>query len=489
LTGWKNRDKAQAMNQTMKNKTIVMKFGGSSVGSTEGLAQVVEITSAARREWGRIVIVASAFSKVTDALLHSASQAARGNLQPFWDTSAMLRERHFLGLEAFAPGDAESVKNDLNDLIINFNNLVQAVGVLGEATPRVLAAVAGLGEKLSVRVIAAALRSRGIPAQALDAGGFIVTDDQYLAAVPQMQPTREKTTRALQPLFDQGIVPVVTGFIAATSGSVATMLGRGGSDYTAAILGVILDADEVWIWTDVDGVMTADPHLAPDASTVPQLSYREVAELAYFGAKVLHPKAIRPVIEAGKVLKVLNTFNPAHPGTIITENNSAEEVQTGLIKAVTAVRDVQLISVEGRGMLGVPGVAARIFSAVATTGATVPFITEASSEQSLCFAVPSEMAPAVLEVLEETLAHEIAQRNIDRIWASDEMVIVTAVCPQMRYRWGLAGKMFTALAENRVNVLGIAHGSSEVSISLVVSAEDLQATVEALHRLTQKNGD
>jgi len=261
-------------------------------------------------------------------------------------------------------------------------------------------------------------------------------------------------------------------------------LGRGGSDYSAAIFGVVLDADEVWIWTDVDGVMTADPHLARDARTVAELSYREVSELAYFGAKVLHPKTIRPVIEAGKILRVLNTFNPTNPGTLITTDVNGNSKQTGIIKAVSVVREMQLITVEGRGMLGVPGVAARIFSAVATTGATVPFITEASSEQSLCFAVPADMTPAVLSVLEKSLAHEIEQRNIDRIWASEEVVIVTAVCPQMRYRWGVAGKIFTSLADNEVNVLAIAHGSSEVSISLVVSAGDLEATIQAIHKLT-----
>jgi aspartate kinase len=376
------------------------------------------------------------------------------------------------------------VSNELNDLIQNFQHLVQAIVVLGEATPRALDAVAGLGERLAVRVVAAILRSQGIPALAVDATDLIVSDGQHQAAVPLMQPTQKKADMVLQPMFAKEIVPVVTGFIAATLNGVLTTLGRGGSDYSAAILGVVLDADEVWIWTDVDGVMTADPRLARDARTVPELSYREVSELAFFGARVLHPKTIRPVVEAGKILRVLNTFNPSHPGTIITNEMDKKEQLSSIIKAVTAVREVQLITVEGRGMLGVPGVAARIFSAVATTGATVPFITEASSEQSLCFAVPSDMSPDVLAVLEKSLAQEIEQRNIDRIWASEEVVIVTAVCPQMRYRWGVAGKIFTALADSEVNVLAIAHGSSEVSISLVVSACDLETTIQAMHFLT-----
>jgi len=203
---------------------------------------------------------------------------------------------------------------------------------------------------------------------------------------------------------------------------------------------------------------------------------------------VLHPKTIRPVIEAGIGLRVLNTFNPQHPGTAITNHPNGADGDAAIIKAVTAIRGVQLITVEGRGMLGVPGVAARIFSAVATTGATVPLITEASSEQSLCFAVPTDMSAAVLAVLEETLAREVERRNIDRIWASEEVVIVTVVCPNMRHRLGVAGKVFSALGDSGVNVLAIAHGSSEVSISLVVNYKDLQTTISALHHLTNGQG-
>ena len=471
-----------------KNNTLVMKFGGTSVGSLDGLEHVVEIVNQARKEWKQVVVVSSAFSKVTDALMESARQASHGNLSQFQQTLIMLKERHRQAIQHFQPQDQDQVVGELDSLILTFSNLIQAIEVLGEATPRVLDAVVGLGERLAVRVIAAILRSKGIPAQALDATQLIVSDDQYQAAVPLMQPTQEKSIKMLMPIFEQGVIPVVTGFIAATAEGTPTTLGRGGSDYSAAILGVVLDANEVWIWTDVDGVMTADPHLVGDAHTVPELSYREVSELAYFGAKVLHPKTIRPVIEGGKILRVLNTFNSSHPGTLITEDLNGNGKQTGIIKAVTAVQDVQLITVEGRGMLGVPGVAARIFSAVATTGATVPFITEASSEQSLCFAVPSDMTPAVLAVLEKSLSSEIEQRNIDRIWASEEVVIVTAVCPQMRYRWGVAARIFTALAESEVNVLAIAHGSSEVSISLVVNAHDLDTTIQAMHVLTINGG-
>ena len=381
------------------------------------------------------------------------------------------------------PVQSALIRQEIAALIGSFSNLVQAIGALGEATPRALDTVSSLGERISVRVIAAALRDSGLPAQSVDATRLVVTDDNFQGAVPDLAATEAQTRAVLGPLLAQGHIPVVTGFIGATPSGVVTTLGRGGSDYSGALLGAALPADEVWIWTDVDGVMTADPRIVPEARTLPELSYREVSELAYFGAKVLHPKSIRPVIEAGIKLRVRNTFNPEHPGTLLTGGKG--KVNGTTIKAVTAFRGMKLVTVEGRGMLGVPGVAARIFSAVATTGATVPLITEASSEQSLTFAVPCDVAGEILAVLERDLAEEIRRRNIDRVWATEEVVIVTTVCPGMRHRLGVAGRIFSALGDAGVNVLAIAHGSSDVSISLVVTVEDTHRTIQALHRLTE----
>jgi len=467
-----------------QGKTLVMKFGGTSVGSVEAIAQAREIVTAARQDWPRLVVVASAFSGITNGLLNSARSAARGEMRPYEETVSALRERHAGAVEVLVrdPAQIRQVQGEIEELIASFSNLVQAIGALGEATPRALDTVCSLGERISVRVLAAALRAGGLPAVVVDASRLIVTDENFQSAVPDPAETEAQTRAVLGPLLAQGQIPVVTGFIGATSSGVVTTLGRGGSDYSAALLGAALPADEVWIWTDVDGVMTADPRIVPEARTLPELSYREVSELAYYGAKVLHPKSIRPVIEAGITLRVRNTFNPEHPGTLLTGGNGKANGTT--IKAVTAFRGMKLVTVEGRGMLGVPGVAARIFSAVATTGATVPLITEASSEQSLTFAVPCEAAGEVLAVLERELAEEIRRRNIDRVWATEEVVIVTTVCPGMRHRLGVAGRIFSALGDAGVNVLAIAHGSSDVSISLVVTVADTQRTIRALHRLT-----
>ena len=216
--------------------------------------------------------------------------------------------------------------------------------------------------------------------------------------------------------------------------------------------------------------MSADPRLVPDACTIPVLSYREIAELAYFGAKVLHPKAIRPVIEKGIGLRVCNTFNPQHPGTMIVAENDHQN--NGKIKAVTIIQRQSLITIEGRGMLGVPGVAARTFGAVAATGTSVPLITQASSEQSICFAVPSEASARVVQAVETAFKEELDRQDIDKVWASDEVGIITIVGAGMRNTPGISGKIFSALGAKNVNVIAIAQGSTEVAISLVVDAKD-----------------
>jgi aspartate kinase len=290
----------------------------------------------------------------------------------------------------------------------------------------------------------------------------------------------------LNPLFEQGIVVITTGFIGATPEGVVTTLGRGGSDYSAGIIGSVLPADEVWIWTDVDGVMTADPRLVASARTLPEISYSEVAELAYYGAKVLHPKTIRPLVEAGIGLRICNTFNSSHPGTrLVSNGHSNGKVNKGeqVIKAVTAIRKQKLVTIEGRGMLGVPGVAARAFGAVASTGTSVPLITQASSEQSICFAIPSESADQVLDALQRNFAVELSERDIDRVWATDEVAIITAVGSGTRNTPGIAGQIFSKLGEREINVLAIAHGSSDVSISMVVETADTENAVKALHEL------
>jgi aspartate kinase len=465
-----------------------MKFGGTSVGSVDALTRVTQIIRDARAQFPRVVVVTSAMSGVTDLLLRSAGLAAQGNVSSLPEVEAMLREKHFSAIDALVKGPklCEVAKGELSCLIQLFVELCRAVAVLGEASPRALDAVASLGERMNIRLLSAVAADAGIQVKAIEASEFILTNAHYQNAHPDFKITTEKTRAVLNPLMDEGIVPIVTGFIGATSEGVITTLGRGGSDYTAAIIGSVLPADDVWIWTDVDGVMTTDPRIAPDAQTLPEISYGEIAELAYYGAKVLHPKTIRPVVEAGIGLRICNTFNPSHPGTRLIANghtNGRAYLPENVIKAVTAIRKQRLVTIEGRGMLGVPGVAARAFSAVASTGTSVPLITQASSEQSICFAVPSDTAPSVLDALEKAFVHEIEDQDIDRVWSTEDVSIVTVVGAGMRHTVGVAGRVFSQLGDNGVNVLAIAQGSSEVSISLVVDSADTENAVKALHQL------
>ena len=441
------------------------------------MRQVVSIISNERIKWKNIAVVTSALNGVTDQLLSMAD----GRVE-ILEAAADLRTRHEKIAAALIPEKTtrDRALAEIQNVIDEIINLCQAVLVLGEVTPRVQDAIASAGERMCVYLLAAALEAQGVKAEPVEATRLIRTDDHFTDAHPDMAVTRELVRANLQPLLEKGFVPVITGFLAANDKGNITTLGRGGSDYSAALIGAALPADEVWIYTDVDGVMTADPRLVPSATTVPVCSYREVAELAYYGAKVLHPKTIRPVIEAGIGLRVCNTFNPSHPGTRLVPDL---EAHSGVMKAITTVQDLQLITIEGHGMLGVPGVAARTFDAVARSGASVPLITQASSEQSICFAIPCASAVKVVSMLEAAFEREIIGRDIDRVWASEEVGIVTVVGEGMRSTPGVAGRVFTALGDAKVNVIAIAQGSSEVSISLVVSASQVKDALLALHPL------
>lgn len=469
----------------MNPSPLVIKFGGTSVGNGAAIAQAVEACRRVRTIWPRLVVVTSAMSGVTNLLLDTAAAAARGETFPIEPAAEKLRSLHSEAASHVVTNRQARtlLMAELEGLISGFTSLCQAIAVLGEATPRALDAVGSLGERLAAPLLAAALDSGGLPARPIDASRLILTDEHFLSAHPDMAATSSAVRASLIPILDENMIPVVTGFIGATPSGVVTTLGRGGSDYSAAILGAALPAGEVWIYTDVNGVMTADPRLAPDARTISELSFREVGELAYFGAKVLHPKTVRPVLEAGIGLRVLNTFELDNSGTrLVMETDS----RTGtVIKAVTAIRGLKLITIEGRGMLGVPGVAARTFASVAATGVSVPLITQASSEQSICFAVPAESTGRVLKALETAFAPELAGQDIDSIWAGGEVAIVTVVGAGMRSTPGVAGRVFTSLGQKHVNVIAIAQGSSEVSISLVVDSFNAAAAVRTLHELIE----
>ncbi len=465
---------------------LVMKFGGTSVGSADAMRETADLILQARDTWGDVAAIASAMGskpvKVTDLLLQGAQTAFTGDGETYRRLARQLRDIHYEAIDGLLSpeGERQVILAEIERFISRYASLCGAVHVLGELTPRALDAISGMGEQMSVRILAAFLRELGYDSEAMDATDLIVTDGNFQHANPLTAATREHTAARVGPLLERGAIPIITGFIGATAEGVTTTLGRGGSDFSAAILGQALDADEVWIWTDVDGVMSADPRLVPDAVSIPILTFREVSELAYYGAKVLHPKTMRPCVENGIPLRIKNTFNPTHPGTVIV--GEAPELN-GSLKAVTAIKGVSMITVEGKGMIGVPGIAARTFGAVARLDVSVLLITQASSEQSICFIVPSDAVPAVVGSLEEAFAAELQRRDIERVWPREAIAIITIVGAGIQTTPGIAGRVFSALGEHRVNVIAIAQGSSECGISVVVAAEDAGRAVGHIHDL------
>jgi len=464
---------------------IVHKFGGSSVGSGERIASVARIITDLKQRADQPaslpqpIVVVSAMSGVTDSLIRGATSAAQGDRSIFAEIRQALAAKHREAtlICTADPQERAELVEEQSQLLDWFETLCGSIATLGELTPRGLDAVSGLGERLSARLTAAALRELGTPAQAIEATELVVTNGRFGAAAPLWDETTPRIKARLVPLVEQGIVPVVTGFIGATVSGVPTTLGRGGSDYSASILGRCLPADEVWIWSDVDGVMTADPRIVPNAATLPSITYGEVSELAFFGAKVLHPKTIQPVADMGIPVRVLNSFAPDHPGTLVCRTPD----ETRLVKGITAIRDLSIVSVQGRGMMGVPGIAGRAFTAVARAGVSILMITQSSSEQSICFEVRSADSSQVIEALEQEFQLEMMRQDVDRIAAQQDVAIVAVVGAGMLGRPGIASEVFSSLAERQINIISIAQGSSEYNLSLVVAQSDADEAVRAIH--------
>ncbi|MBI3914679.1 MAG: aspartate kinase [Chloroflexi bacterium] len=458
---------------------IIMKFGGTSVGDGQRIKRAAELVQSHAAQGHAIIVAVSAMSGVTDALINAAQRAAQGDGQGYLAGTRTLIEIHLGALQDAVNDSAaraalrEQIERRLDGLL----DLCASIHVLGELTPRALDTIASFGERLVVPIFAQSLRECGARAEPIEATELIVTDDMFTQADPLLDATREKSRARLVPLLDAGVIPVVTGFIGATRQGIITTLGRGGSDYTATILGDALDADQVWIWTDVNGVMTADPRVVPTAQTIDEISYAEAAELSYFGAKVIHPKTIAPVAAREIPVRILNTFNPSHPGTRIVRAPNDRRT----VKAITTIRQQSLVTVEGRGMQGVPGVAAKVFSAVAREGISVLMISQSSSEQNICFVIEAKATPRAIAALEKEFELERLRHNIDRIGAQEPVVIVAVVGAGLKNTPGIAAKVFGALGERGLNILSIAQGSSEYNLSLVVAESDADNAVRAIH--------
>jgi aspartate kinase len=458
---------------------LVMKFGGTSVGSAAAIAQTVEILAEhAARE--RVVGVVSAMSGVTNALLAKAAAAAAGDSEGVDAARAALLAPHRAALLELLPNgdrrrDAEAALGALADEVAR---LLYSVYVLRELSPRASDRIVSFGERMSSVLVAAVLNERGTPAQAVPSDKLIVTDSMYGGASPLLDRTCARAQATLQPIFAAGLLPVVTGFFGADERGITTTLGRGGSDYSASILGHALDADEIWIWTDVDGVLTADPRLVPEAHTLGAISYAEATELAYFGAKVIHPKTMHPAVERNIPIWIKNTFRPDAPGTKI----GPEAANGHIAKAIASISGLAAITVEGRGQIGVSDVTARIFSALGRTSVNVYMISQASSQHSVTFIVGGDEADEALAALRAEFEIDLERGRVLSIAVDPDLAIVAVVGGGMRGTPGVAGRTFSTMGAEGINIVAIAQGSSELNISFVISAGEVSRAVTALHR-------
>ena len=464
----------------MKKLLRVLKFGGTSVGDASCILRVVEIIRDAQRD-DQVLVVVSAMGGVTNKLIEAATQSELGHRDRVKAIFDEIRVQHDTasGLLIHSPAERRRIRDKIQQVLLEGERLCEGTALLCELTLRARDSIASLGERLSALLLASALVEHGIASEAIESTGLVVTDSDHGAADPWMDLTRDRCEMRLRPLLQKGIVPVVTGFIGATPEGVLTTLGRGGSDYSATILGAVLGADEVIIFTDVDGLLTADPCLVPNACTVPEISYREAAELAHFGAKVLHPKTLRPVMQSGIPLWIRNTFAPDRPGTKITPAGPANG---GGVKALTAISDVALITVGGPGIVGVPNVLSRTFAATAAVRADVLLISQSSSQNNICLVVSSAFANATVESLRREFARDLVHEKVEHITLDPSVAIVTVVGQNMRGISGVVGCTFSALGQENLSVMAIAQGSSECNISFVVAQREMKAALATIHR-------
>ena len=455
-----------------------MKFGGTSVGSAERMRVAARLSAEYARQ-RPVAIVVSAMSKITDLLLDTMRHAEADDAAGLEANIRKLRERHLeTCIELLPAAGRETALRGIHDLVGEFERIAGGMRMLGERPPRSVDEAVAIGERLSALLVAAYLESQGTPAVAVNAAGIVVTDAVFGNASPLMEPTREKARAKLLPHLEKGILPVITGFNGATADGRPTTLGRGGSDFSASILSAALDAAELWIWTDVDGILSADPRLVPNAKVLEEVTYREAAELAYNGAKVLHPRTLAPLVDKSIPVWSKNSFAPEKPGTRIVPRIAA---QNGA-RAVTSMAKVALVSLEPASPeLSGAHVMARALEATARANVEILALSSSSYRQSFCFLVRSEELERTMQSLESALALELAHGYLHPIEVDQKVGLLAVVGEGMQGKAGLAGRIFTAISREQVNIIAIAQGSSELTIAIVVARDGLEKAVRAVH--------
>jgi len=449
----------------------IYKFGGASVADATAISRAVSIIKAQR---GPLVVVVSAMAHVTDALLEIAAQAVRGEADAVRAGTAALRERHIAAARALlGRGSRREAIDGIDEEFGELERIAASLVIVGELTARTSDYLVARGERLSARLLAAGLEDSGVKTALINALDVIRSDASFGHASPNLAATRRLARRVLAPLLKRGVVPVVPGFLAATPDGQLATLGRGGSDLTATLLGRALGARQVSLWKDVPGLLTADPRVVPDARVIPQLHQREAAELAYYGAKVLHPRALIPVAGTSLAIWIRPFADPSAAGTEISRRRT---LRAHPVKALSAVSGQALLTLTGNGMLGIPGIAARTFAAVFEEGVSVSLISQASSEHSICFSVPEGSAARARAGLERAFRDEIARGEIDGVEVRAGVATFAVVGLGMAGTPGIAAKTFSALSGGGINVVAIAQGSSELNLSVVVdSSEEIRA--------------
>ena len=470
-----------------KKPLRVMKFGGTSVANASSIEKVADIVHAAARE-SHVVVVVSAMSGVTNKLVEAATQSEAGNHDVVVAIFAELRKRHESAASALIRSDEkrQHISRRMQELIQEADSLCQDAILARKLTLRARDSIVGLGERLSAPIVAAALVDRGVTSEAIEATELVITDACHGSANPCMDLTRERCEARLRPLLLQGIVPVVTGFIGATLDGALTTLGRNSSDYSGTIMGAALDADEVTLWTDVDGILTADPRLVPSARPILEMSYREASDLAESGAKVLHPKTLEPVMERCIPLSIRNTFAPDRPGTKITASGPCSSSE---VKALAVTSDVAMIRVRGSGGAEVHDVLSRTLAAAEAAKADVRLIPQSHcSPREVCLVVSSAVAQATVEALHHEFAQELTHKQLGSIDLELPVAIIAVVGESALGVQGLMGRVLRALEGENLNVLASAQGSSQSSFSLVVTQQGMKATLLITHQELCLNG-
>jgi aspartokinase/homoserine dehydrogenase 1 len=453
----------------------VLKFGGTSVGTVESINQVIQIIKENLDEGLKIAVVYSAMGGVTNRLIEAGKMAAQSDPE-YPEQLRALEERHFNAVRGLIDiknqsGAIAKVKGLFNEL----EDLLRGVSLIRELSMRTLDLIVSFGERLSTTIITETLKNRGIEAEFLDARKVIKTNDVFGYADVNFEMSNE----LIRKHFAQtNKLQCITGFIGSTIDGVTTTLGRGGSDYSGSIFGAALNAAVIEIWTDVDGMMTADPRKVKNAFTIPTITYAEAMELSHFGAKVIYPPSLTPAFYKNIPIKILNTFNHKHPGTFISKTAETKEYS---ITGISSIDDIALVNIQGGGMIGVAGISAKLFSILAKNKISVILISQASSEHSICFAVDPKSAFGVREILEEGFATEISQGLLDNISIEQNLSVLAVVGEGMKASSGTSGKLFSVLGKNGINVVATAQGSSELNISVVIYKKDIGKALNAIH--------